>query len=64
MLILVGCLIFFLGLYLYSRIIRRDKIGMHKFNFEYKIRRNLFIYCLMVGGLIMIIREIVLLLKT
>ncbi len=57
--IFIGLLIFILGVYLYFRIIRRDKVGIHKFNSEYKIRRNLFIYSLMTVGFIMFIRELI-----
>ena len=56
--VFIGLLIFILGVYLYFRIIRRDKVGVHKFNAGHKIRRNLFIYALIVVGFIMFVREL------
>lgn len=57
--IVIGLLIFILGAYLYFRIIRRDKVGIHKFNSEYKIKRNFFIYTLLTIGFIMFVRELI-----
>jgi hypothetical protein len=57
--IFIGLLIFILGVYLYFRIIRRDMVGIHKFNSEYKIKRNLSIYSLMTVGFIMFVRELI-----
>lgn len=59
MMVIIGLLIFILGAYLYFRIIRRDKVGVHKFNAGFKIRRNLFIYTLILGGFIMFVRELI-----
>ena len=57
--VVVGLLMLILGGYLYFRVIRRDKVGIHKFNAGYKLRRNIFIYTLIVGGLIMFLRELI-----
>lgn len=58
MYILIGLVVFGLGLYLYRKIILPDKVGLHKFNFLDKFRRNGFIYALLMGGAIMVIREL------
>ncbi len=57
--IFIGLLIFILGVYLYFRIIRRDKVGIHKFNSGYKIKRNVTIYSLIALGFIIVTRELV-----
>jgi hypothetical protein len=59
MMIFIGLLIFILGVYLYFRIIRRDKVGLHKFNYLDKIRRNMLIYFLIAGGFIVFVRELI-----
>jgi len=59
MMIFIGLLIFILGVYLYFRIIRRDEVGVHKFNAGHKIRRNLFIYALILVGFITVMRELI-----
>ena len=59
MMVVVGLFMHILGGYLYFRVIRRGKVGMHKFNAGYKLRRNIFIYTLIVGGLIMFLRELI-----
>lgn len=57
--IFIGLMIFILGAYLYFRIIRRDKVGVHKFNAIHKIGRNLFIYALLLVGFITVLRELI-----
>jgi len=57
--ILVGLVMFGLGIYLYRKVIMTDKVGLHKFNFLDKFRRNALIYALLVGGPIMVLRELV-----
>lgn len=64
MLILIGLLIFLLGVYLHFRIIRRDKVGIHKFNSEHKIKRNVIIYSLIILGFITLARELIILLTS
>jgi len=59
MMIFIGLLMFILGVYLYFRIIRRDKVGLHKFNYLDKFRRNMLIYFIIVGGIIVVIRELI-----
>jgi hypothetical protein len=59
MMIFIGLLMFILGVYLYFRIIRRDKVRLHKFNYLDKFRRNMLIYFLIVGGIIVVIRELI-----
>lgn len=59
MMIFIGLLIFILGVYLYFRIIRRDEVGVQKFNAGHKIRRNLFIYALILVGFITVVRELI-----
>ncbi|SMP30260.1 hypothetical protein SAMN06265367_106300 [Algoriphagus winogradskyi] len=59
MLILVGIILFEIGVYLYRKVIVPDKVGLHKFNYEYKFRRNALIYFLMIGGVIMVVRELI-----
>ena len=59
MLILVGLILIGLGVYLYSKVIVPDKVGLHKFNYEYKFRRNAFIYALLMVGVIMVERELI-----
>lgn len=60
MMIIVGSLMTILGTFLFSRVLLKDKVGVNKFNFEYKIRRNIFIFTLLVGGLIIVAREFIL----
>lgn len=57
--ILVGFLMFGLGFYLYRKVILTDKVGFHKFNYLDKFRRNAFIYALLMGGAILVLRELV-----
>jgi hypothetical protein len=57
--ILVGLAIFGLGFYLYRKVILPDKVGFHKFNYEYKFRRNTFNYSLLTVGSIMVARELI-----
>ncbi|GMQ27215.1 hypothetical protein Aoki45_38980 [Algoriphagus sp. oki45] len=59
--ILIGLVLFGWGYYRYQRVIKPDKVGFHKFNFLYKFERNAFIYALMACGLIMVVRELVIL---
>lgn len=59
MMIFIGLLIFILGVYLHFRFIRRDKVGLHKFNYLDKIRRNMLIYFLIAGGFIVFVRELI-----
>ncbi len=59
MLILVGLIIFGLGVYLYRKVILPDKVGFHKFNYEYKFKRNIIIYCLLTLGGITVVRELI-----
>lgn len=59
--ILSGIAFFVLGYYSYRRVIKPDKVGFHKFNFEWKFKRKAFIYALMLWGLIMVARELVIL---
>jgi hypothetical protein len=49
-----------LGTFLFSRVLLKDRVGVNKFNFEYKIRRNIFIFTLLIGGLIIVARELIL----
>ncbi len=62
--IFIGVIGFILGIYLYFRVIRRDKVGIHKFNYLDKIRRDMLIYFLIVGGIIVFIRELIILLTS
>ncbi|UZD22197.1 hypothetical protein [Algoriphagus halophytocola] len=57
--ILVGLILLGLGVYLYRKVILPDKVGFHKFNYEYKFRRNGSIYLLLIGGCIMVVRELI-----
>lgn len=57
--ILVGLAMFGLGVYLYRKVIITDKVGLHKFNYLDKFRRNAFIYALLIGGAIMVLRELI-----
>ena len=59
MLILVGLILIGLGVYLYSKVIVPDKVGLNKFNYIDKFRRNALIYFLMIGGVIMVVRELI-----
>ena len=59
MLILVGLILFGIGVYLYRRVILPDKVGFHKFNYGHKFKRNSFIYCLLTLGGITVIRELI-----
>ncbi|MBB6325884.1 hypothetical protein FHS59_001512 [Algoriphagus iocasae] len=59
MLILVGLIMFGLGVYLYRKIILPDKVGFHKFNFNRKFRRNAFVYALLMVGAIMVMRDLI-----
>lgn len=59
--ILIGLVLFGWGYYWYRRVIKPDNVGFHKFNFLYKFQRNAFIYSLMAWGLIMVVRELVIL---
>ena len=59
MYILIGSAIFGLGVYLYRKVILPDKVGFHKFNYLDRFRRNALIYALLVGGAIMVLRELV-----
>jgi len=59
MYILIGSAIFGLGVYLYRKVILPDKVGFHKFNYEYKVKRNTIIYCLLTLGSIMVVRELI-----
>jgi hypothetical protein len=58
--IIMGLLMIILGGFLYSRFLLKDKVGVNKFNFEYKIRRNIFIFTLLIGGVIIVARELIL----
>ena len=58
---LVGLLMFLMGLYLYTKKIRRDKVGISILNVYWKTKRNGFIFLLLFGGLTMIVRELILL---
>jgi hypothetical protein len=60
MMIIVGSLMIILGTFLFSRVLLKDRVGVNKFNFEYKIRRNIFIFTLLIGGLIIVARELIL----
>lgn len=57
--ILIGLAIFGLGFYLYRKVILPDKVGLHKFNYLDKFRRNALIYFFLIGGCIMIVRELI-----
>ena len=57
--ILIGLALFGWGYYDYRRVIKPDKVGLHKFNFLWKYKRNAFIYALMVWGVIMVGRELI-----
>lgn len=59
MLILVGLIIFGLGVYLYRKVILPDKVGFHKFNHLDKFRRNALIYFCLIGGCILMVRELI-----
>lgn len=59
--ILIGLVLFGWGYYRYRQVIKPDKVGFHKFNFLYKFQRNAFIYALIACGLIMVMRELVIL---
>jgi len=59
MYILIGLAIFGFGVYLNRKVILPDKIGFHKFNYGHKIKRNAFIYALLMVGAIMVLRELV-----
>lgn len=57
--IFIGLIIFGFGVFLCQKVIRDDKVGFHKFNFEYKFKRNAFVYALMTVGGIMVLRELI-----
>ena len=59
MLILVGLILFGIGVYLYRKVILPDKVGLHKFNYIDIFRRNALIYFLLIGGGIMVVRELI-----
>jgi|GEM_PF-2904739 len=54
MLILVG-----LGVYLYRKEIKSDKAGISTFNAIWKIRSRGFVWALLLGGGLMILKEFV-----
>jgi hypothetical protein len=56
----VGLIMFSIGLYLYNKKIRRDKIGVSIFNVYWKTKRNGFIFLLLFGGLTLVLRELIL----
>lgn len=56
---IVGIALFGLGLYLYRKVILPDKVGFHKFNYLDKFQRNALIWFLMVGGCILVVRELI-----
>jgi hypothetical protein len=57
--VLLGLIIFIWGLYLYFKEIHQDKEGIHKFNAIWKYQSNGFIYALMIGGAIILLRELI-----
>lgn len=59
MTILIGFGILIFGLYLYRKDIYRDEVGLHKFNAIWKYKSYIFIYALIVVGVIIIIRELI-----
>jgi len=59
MLILVGLAIFGLGVYLHRKVVHTDKVGFHKFNYLDKFRRNALIYFCLIGGCILVVRELI-----
>lgn len=63
MALVIGLMLFSTGLYLFNLKIRKDKSGISIFNMYWKSKRNGFIYLLLFGGLIMCIRELILLVK-
>lgn len=57
---IVGLIMFSMGLYLYNKKIRRDKIEISIFNVYWKTKRNGFILLLLFGGLTVVVREFIL----
>lgn len=55
----IGLVLFGWGYYRYRRVIKPDKVGFHKFNFEWKFKRNAIIHALMLLGGIMAERELI-----
>jgi hypothetical protein len=63
MALIVGLIMFSIGLYLFEKKIRKDKIGVSIFNVYWKTKRNGFILVLLLGGLVMFLREVILLIN-
>lgn len=59
--ILLGLGLLLWGLYLYIKDIRNDKVGIHKFNAIWKYKSYIFAYALVVVGVVIIIRELIIL---
>jgi hypothetical protein len=57
--VILGVLMFVLGLYLYNKEIRNAKEGVRKFNAIWKYRANGFVYALLVGGALLLLSELI-----
>jgi hypothetical protein len=56
---LLGLLMLVWGLYLFNKEIRNDRERIHKFNAIWKYHSNGFIYALLIGGALLLIRGLI-----
>ncbi|GAB2622886.1 hypothetical protein [Belliella aquatica] len=50
--VILGLVMFILGMYLYNKEIRKVKVAINKFNAIWKYRNRWFVYALLIGGVL------------